>query len=177
MLAASLGLFFGYIDSGYEEVKVLRAEAARYDEALAKSEELKRLRDELNTKYHALSLEDLDKLWAILPDHMDNVRLALNLDTIAASHRMIIRNLELSENENPEDGLVTTEEEGGVRPLSLGTANLTFEAEGRYTDLIAMLKDLERNLRIIDITTLNFATSEDDKQTYKVGVKIYWLKS
>jgi len=76
----AIGLFFGYVDPVYDDVKVLRAEEARFIDALDRSKELQQIKDQLLAKYNTFSSADLERLQKLLPDNVDNVRLVLDLD-------------------------------------------------------------------------------------------------
>jgi hypothetical protein len=176
MVVAAGGLFLGYIAPAYDGVKVQRAELRQYDDALARFEALKKLRDELNQKYEQVATDDVEKLLTILPDNLDNIRFALDLDTLADKNQVKITTLEIAhEPDNvpvAEDGSTPVDES-----LTLGSALLKFGIEGSYANMVGFLGDLERNLRLVDITDLTFAESTDDKGvSYDVGVRMYWLK-
>jgi len=83
LILASIGLFFGYIDGTYSDVKELRIEQADYDRALSNSKELQAERDKLLAKFNNIGTVDLDKLNKLLPDNIDNVRLVIDVDNIA----------------------------------------------------------------------------------------------
>jgi hypothetical protein len=176
MVVAAGGLFLGYIAPGYDGVKVQRAEIQQYDDALARFEQLKKLRDELNESYKQFTTDDVGKLIAILPDNLENIRFALDLDSLATKNRVKITTLEIAhETEEPvlaADGTTPVDDS-----LTLGSATLKFDIEGSYVNMVAFLTDLERNLRLVDITDFSFTESTaDSAMSYEVGVRMYWLK-
>ena len=176
MFLGAVGIFFGYITGNYEGIKTLRADAAQYDEALEKSAELKSVRDRLNATYRTFSPGDIEKLLTLLPDNLDNIRLALDLDAIASVNNLKVTDLALEDEgeESPEPPLGEVVES---ETLTLGTALLTFEVEGTYANLVAFLTDLEKNLRIVDIVDLTFIEGEEGvAQRYTIGIRMYWLK-
>jgi hypothetical protein len=77
LVVITVGLFLGYIDPTYQQVKELRVEEKTFDEALDQSRELQKIRDTLLSRYNTFSQEDLSRLEKLLPDHVDNVRLVL----------------------------------------------------------------------------------------------------
>ena len=86
LVGASVGLFMLYTDPAYQDVKTLQKEAASYDEALNKSQELKRIREQLISRRNAFPVDGLQKLGRILPDNVDNIRLIIDINGIAARH-------------------------------------------------------------------------------------------
>lgn len=175
MVIGAGGLFLGYIMPGYDTVKSQRAEVGEYDEALARFEELKQVRDRLQQTYNQFSPDDVEKLITILPDNLDNIRFALDLDTIADKNGVTISTLEIANEEDEAamstDGIVADDS------LTLGSATLKFGLEGSYANMIAFLRDLERNLRVVDVTDFTFTeATTDNAMAYEVGVRMYWLK-
>src|SRR3989344_1966049 len=83
-LAGAVGLFFWFIDPTYAQIKELRVEEAEFDNALTRARDLKEVRDELIKRYNAFLPSDISRLKKLLPDHVDNVRLIIDLDSIAS---------------------------------------------------------------------------------------------
>src|SRR3989344_4525889 len=97
-LFISLGLFFWFIDPEYAKIKLLRAEEAEFDQALDRSKELQTVRDQLLSRYNTFARSDVERLQKLLPDHVNNVRLILDLDGIASRYGMRIRNVAIEDN-------------------------------------------------------------------------------
>jgi hypothetical protein len=58
---------------------------------------------------------------------------------------------------------------------------MEFVIEGRYDTFLAFLRDLELNLRLVDIKAISFqvptqATFGSDIYSYTLKVETYWLK-
>lgn len=177
MVVIAAGLFFGYVAPAYDDVQVQRAEVAQYTDALARFDELKKLRDQLSADYQRFSASDMDKLLAVLPDNLDNIRFALDLDTLAGKHAIRILTLAIGAEDDESTAIVKSGTKSADEARMLGTAMLNFEIEGTYKNLVAFLRDLERNLRLVDITDLAFEEAKDKETAiYTVGVRMYWLK-
>ena len=86
LIAVAVTLFFTYLDPTYARVSELRAEQATYDDALDRSKELIAVRDRLLDTYNNFSRDDLRRLERLLPDHVDSVRLIIDIDSIAAQY-------------------------------------------------------------------------------------------
>jgi len=169
LIVASVGLFFGYVDGAYSDVKVLRTEQADYDRALSNSKELQAERDKLLTKFNNINTTDLDRLNKLLPDNIDNVRLVIDIDNIASNYGMRIRNFKTETGDKIETV--------GVDQTPYGTLTLTFSTTASYTTFLAFMHDLEKSLRLIDVTSVQFASSDTSQfYDYSVSIKTYWLK-
>lgn len=173
-VAAALGLFFGYVDPTYQKVKDLQAEEARFDEALDRSRELAEIKDQLLARYNSFSSNDLERLQKLLPDNIDNVRLVLDLDGIAQTHNMFIRNVIVS-TDKARSG--QTSNTLGSDPNPARSVALSFSVTATYEDFIDFVKDLESSLRLVDSASVMFTPQEGNNlYTYQISLNTYWLK-
>jgi len=170
LIALSIGLFFGYIDPTYQGIKELRAEEKTFDEALTQSRELQRIRDTLLSRYNTFSQEDLDRLEKLLPDHVDNVRLILDIDSIASQYNMRTRNVTVSGASSGDSNTI------GSNQNAVDSVILSFSVVATYDNFIRFIKDLESSLRIVDLVGLSFKATEGEAFNFNVSIKTYWLK-
>lgn len=170
LIVASLGLFFGYIDPTYSKVKQEIGESkGEYEQALKNSMNVQDERNRLMTKYRTVNEENEAKLAKMLPDNIDNVRLIIELDRLASVHSMRIRDFRTDTGEKSDTI--------GQGVATYGTLTVTFSTTATYGTFLAFLRDLERNRRILDITTVSFASSDtNDVYDYNITLKTYWLK-
>lgn len=165
------GIFFGFIDPSYDRIRELRAEEAQFDQALNRSKELQQVRDQLLSRYNTFAQSDLERLEKMLPDNVDNVRLVLDFDSIAARYGMRLRNIALEVDESRADrGQV------GADDADYQSVVLSFSVTGDYNAFRGFLEDLEQSLRLVDVTSVTFSASPTGSYDYSVGVKTYWLK-
>jgi hypothetical protein len=65
----------------------------------------------------------------------------------------------------------------GVDQSLYGTLTLSFSTTATYTTFLAFMRDLEKSLRLIDIVSVQFASSDTNQlYDYTVSIKTYWLK-
>lgn len=172
-LITSVGLFFTYIDGKYTDIQVLLTEQDRLDQALTKSKELQEVRNALISRYNTFSREELDRLQKLLPDHIDNVRLIIDIDNIAAAY-----NLEIAEFGFSNSGPVTVPIEG--EPVDstekpYGSVTMDFSVTATYTDFLKFLRDLERSLRLVDVTRVQVTAGDTVLYQFNVTILAYWL--
>jgi hypothetical protein len=180
LILASAGLFFGYVDPLYSgsrgqnvpvnelSIKELSQKRVEYDTALYNSKELQAEKEKKLNKYNEVPEKERERLEKLIPDNIDNVRLIIDIDEMAASHGMKIRNFKTV----TDDAKDTV----GADNRVYGTLTLTFSTSATYPTFLTFIKDLERSLRLIDITSVTFAAGEGSIYDYNVTVKTYWLK-
>ncbi len=164
-------LFFTFISPTMARIDIVKADLTQYDEALSKSRELQGLRDSLLSKYNTFSQTDLDDLKKIVPDHVDNVRLIIEIDNIASQYGMTVRDALVATDSTTDE---TIFESAGRQQKDV---TLSFSVVAPYQDFLAFLSDLEQSLRIVDIEGIEFKASQADLNEYFVDVKTYWLSS
>lgn len=188
LIGIAIAGFFMFTIPTYEEISVLKADVDSYNEALNNSKALENERDKLTSKYNAISKDDLSKLQKLLPDNIDNIRLILEIEKIASPYSMVLKDVKYNTDESDK---TTSALSGGVQGGLAETAsqrdyrilNMEFSVTGTYNNFLNFTKDLESNLRIIDISAVTFASNPDFKlspagvYTYKFNIKTYWLKN
>lgn len=206
LVSIAIGGFFMFTKPIYEEINVLKAEVADYSEALDNSKSLDAEKDELVKKYNAIDTDDLNKLEKLLPDGVDNIKLILEIEKLAAPYGMVLRdikydvkssNKELSKETGTQNERELISEEDGLSSgdnKDYGTWDLSFSVQGSYFNFLNFVRSLEKNLRIVDIASIDFSSeSIEDKSLnskqntntlnasniykYNFKIKTYWLKN
>lgn len=186
IVAASIGLFVSYTNPMFKSLKDLRVSFAAYDEALGNSKKLLDIRNALTDKYNSLLPEDRRKLETLLPDNIDNIRFILDIEEIARPYGMRPRDVEFDPNAE-ENALKqtpkTTPGQLQAQTKSYGEFELDFSVIGTYQEFLGFVGDLEKNLRLVDIVSVDFTSAENtltplsNEYKFNVRVKTYWLKS
>ena len=175
LIGAAVGLFVLYTNPTYQGVKMLGEEVKAYDDALSKSQELKRKRDELISRRNTFESTDIQKLEKILPDNVDNIRLVIDINNIAARHGLTLTNVELGSISDSTDARGETAV--GASGSKVGSVELGFSLSATYENMLAFIVDLEHSLRVIDIEGIGFQTSGNDQSihSYTFLIRTYWL--
>lgn len=186
-LIISIIVFFVVIDPLYGDVTQLRTDVSTYNVALSNSTELQKTRDSLIETYKKVKIEDRNRLTHLLPSTIGNIELILEIEKIANLHGMPIGDIKF-ETKNLEGKDSTTKDTTVVADnnpndyLPYGIFPMEFIIEGRYDTFIEFLKDLEHNLRLVDIKSIAFDVpaqgNMSDSNVYRFTLKVetYWLK-
>lgn len=168
-------VFYFYVDPTYTQIKELRKEEATLNTALSRALELQATRDQLLSRYNTFSPEDLARLEKMLPDHVDNVRLALDMDSLASQYGMRIRNVSI---EAPDEKKTKSRQTQTVGPdeRTYESMVLSFTVSGQYDTFRTFLTDLEQSLRLVDIESLSFTSTDVGLYDFTVSLRTYWLK-
>jgi hypothetical protein len=185
-------LFFVVIDPLFQEVKQLRADVSTYNVALNNSTELQKTRDSLLDVYKNVKKEDKDRLAHLLPSTINNIGLILEIEKIANLHGMPIGDIKFETKSLESPTVANTDnviiaESNPEDYLPYGVFPMEFEIEGKYEAFVPFLRDLERNLRLVDVKGISFDVptttvaqgnniSDPNIYSYTLKVDTYWLK-
>lgn len=178
-------IFFMYTQPAYDEVQKTNGQIAQYDEALQKAAELQQLKQTLLSKFNTFNPSDVDRLQKLLPDHVDNVRLILDIDSLASKHSMAVQNVVVS-NTQVAQGAQTAIGAVSSSKQKYDSLTIKFTTQGTYDQFRTFLQDLGQSLRIVDLTSLTVTRTTDSTTaigggstpifSYDVSLKTYWLK-
>ncbi len=179
LIIISIGTFFIYIDPNYRgenlsngnrSIKSLQAESNNYQAALKQAEEIKAKRDQLQATMNSFKAEDILKLEKLLPDNIDNIKLIIDMNNIATKHGLVLKGakLDVSAKDNPD--------KLGAENNKYGTVGISFSVNTSYDKFQKFLEDLEKSLRLVEITDLSVTGNDVGLYDFSVGLKTYWLK-
>lgn len=178
----SIGIFFGFVDPNYKGssnyvesnystygVTQLRDEYAKYEETLNSSQKVLKSRDALVAKRNSITDADMERLTKLLPDNIDNLRLILEISNIAQQRNLSIKNLSVGS---------TVSKSAVIGPDSTpyGTVSLKFSVNSTYDNFLVFMRDLEDNLRLIDIQNVSFTATDNGFYDFNFTINTYWLK-
>jgi Tfp pilus assembly protein PilO len=173
LIIAAIGLFAAYTNPAFQETKAIAAEKSSYDSALTTSKQLRSQRDELLAKRNTFSADDVQKLARMLPDNVDNIRLIIDINNIAARHGLSLKDVQLgsvSSGASSQSAAAV-----GTSNDPVGSVELGFTVSANYDSYQAFLQDLEHSLRIIDIEKINFKDAAATSTDYNMTIRTYWL--
>jgi len=192
LISIAVAGFLTLVKPFYDGIAAIRAQATAYDQALTNSKALENERDKLVRKYNSFDPVDLENLAKLLPDNVDNIRLILEIEKIAAPYGMALKNVKYEAAKAASTASVESPRIGQIEgaatvvaasPGDYGTWNLEFSVTGAYDDFLSFVQDLEKNLRIVDITSIDFSSGaggsggQDEVYTYSFKIRTYWLKN
>jgi len=171
-IALSLLVFFWYIKPGYQEIKTIREQGVLYSDALAQVALAAEKRDEVSNKFNSISSNDIKRLEKLLPDKVDTLQLAVDINALARKYGSAVKGIKLSSSQT--DNADTT---GGVM---YGTTPIEFAVTMGYENFLRFLADLEQSLKLVDVANVSFRPETSDKTaggyTYNVSLTAYYLK-
>jgi Tfp pilus assembly protein PilO len=199
LIGIAITSFFMFTNPMYNDITSLRTQVSSYNEALANSKTLENERDQLTQKESAIDPANLVKLEKLLPSSIENIRLILQIEQIASTYNMVVKNIKYDTTDTNSTvstggtGASAAPVVGGIQgggtlqvaSKNYGTWNLGFSTTSTYNNFINFTKDLEKNLRIVDVSSIQFSSgtsvglspNSPGSYNYDFNLKTYWLKS
>lgn len=190
LLALAFGTYFLKTKDTYAEAKGVKAEVVKLRDAEAKLDLALQKKDKLSATYNALDTENIARLEKLMPSNLDNIKLIIDVDRTAKQHGMVLNAVKFDVDQQAKQeaaattGRLTAEsvpvrDNKAAQELKkdYNSFSLTMTVTGSFDNFTKLVGDMEKNLRIIDITSVTF-DAQDTKDVYKfeVKAKIYWLK-
>ena len=170
-LAAAIATFFGLTKPLYNEIKDLKVQKSSFEEALSDSKQIQETRDILLSQYNKISQENLDRLNKILPAQAGSMKFILEMESIVQKNGMTMKNIDIK-----EKGETSEKVNFGAEIKSWETVSFSLKLSGSYKSFYSFLKDMEKNLRLTDISAITFSTGETDFYEFIVEGAFYWKK-
>jgi Tfp pilus assembly protein PilO len=178
LIIISIGSFFIYTDKVYRgensdasrTIQSLQTEDAEYQTALKNANKIKAKRQALVDRMNAISLDDMTKLEKLLPNNIDNIQLIIDMNNIADKHNLTLKGAKLDKELKADSNKL------GADDNLYSTVGISFSVTSSYENFQNFLKDLEKSLRLVDITDLSINASPTGLYEYSVSLKTYWLK-
>lgn len=170
LLVIAGGLFFGLTTTLFGEVDALRLAEVSANEDLEKALALKERYDTLNSDVNSISAADQAKLEALLPSSVDTVDLLVKINGIAKGSAMTLSDVKITTEQ------ARSNNSGNNTIAGLGTVTFNFNINGSYGALRQFLFNIEKSLRLVDITSINFNAVEREPYQYAIELKTYWIK-
>lgn len=143
------------------------------DEKILQEKSLEDLKDtianinELSNKYDK-SEEDINKLAIAIPSTPQIPELLIQVEELVKKNGLILGNIDFSVEGGGGEGLLQSD---------IGTIAINVSVEGTYAGLKNILNDIEKNIRLMDVVSVNF--SKTDKETgfsgYSISLNTYYL--
>jgi Tfp pilus assembly protein PilO len=169
-------MYFLYIGPTWTEISALQAKLAEYKNISDKTIELTTKRDELIVAYNAIPAGDIAKLNKIVPETLDMVQFANDINNLALRYGLSADSFKLNPiDPNSRDGITAVP--GPPPPYK--TSAIVISMKGSYEQFIRFLQDTETNLQLTDVTSLSVRSSDREKNAplqYTIEMNAYSLK-
>ncbi len=165
LLGLSVGIFVKYTKPTYKHAELTKQKVEKINEALEKARNIRNIRDKLSRRFNEFSEEKIEKLRKMIPDHVDNIKLILDMDGIASQYGMRLTDVKIDNKSSDrgatvDDAFDATASVGKIRTNSneaKKSLSISFNVKSTYDDFLLFLNDLESSLRIVDVEKITIS--------------------
>lgn len=177
LLVLAVGVYMTVTKGLWGHIQAIQTVNNTYTEAIDNANKLISIRDQVLADYNALSAEDQDRLNKMLPTAVDNIRLIIDLNSIAVKRGLTLRGIDANTDNQFGDENNSSQPSAVIRRASpgLSTVTVSFTTSASYQQFIQFMRDLEANLRLMDISHLSIKANNSNIYDYSVELKTYWF--
>ncbi len=187
-VGAALIVIF-YLQPKWNEFNLLRQEVGKLNEIGGELDEISAKRDALLEAINGISKDDLSRLDQALPQGPHASELLVLLEQIAVHNNLLLKQIDISSptaNKQPSANAPRVASTGqpitGTAALqskpqtAIASLPITFTVSGTYVSLKSFLQEIEQNLRIIDVTDINFTApgAKETSMDFSMKAKTYY---
>lgn len=181
LIVVSILIAFFYIKPLYKDIMKVRDKKAQLETALRKTKDIGDRISVLRSKMNNMSTVNLDKIDAILPQDIDNMRYMNMLSSLVESYGLQISNLKIKNlDKKKTSGGVDLSNIAGNKNSSqkITTVGVDFSVTTSYEKFKDLLKAIEKSLVLFNVDSLSFdsvqkeKTTSNSKDTYTYNIKL-----
>ncbi len=114
--------------------------------------------------------DELNRIATAVPDTTDPLRVIIELNSLASKYGTTIRNIQIVKPTAKQPSSSLQGEQSHV------TTPITFVISLTYANFLSFLSDIEHDLRITDVSSINFTSKDSGIYDYTITVNVYSLK-
>ncbi|MBI1974673.1 MAG: hypothetical protein HYS51_02420 [Candidatus Zambryskibacteria bacterium] len=168
LIVLALGLFYTFTNVEYEKAKELHSAVIKYQDVLANIADVINLRDNLLVSYEEFPADEKARIEKVLPDNVDTVNLALELDGIGARYGISLKDVSIDSDNSRAVAAVLPQNN-----LSYDKTRVSFSFVSNYQNFKRFLSDVEKNLRLMEIKSVSFRSEDSGLYEHKVTIETY----
>ena len=184
LIILAIALYFTYTSGVWNDAMAVKAVNDQYSGAISSAEQLISIRDKVLKDYNNISANDRDNLDKMIPNTVDNIRLIIDLNSVALQHGFSLKNITASAKQDSSNSSsnnsVSSANSGSssfnISVPTLDTVAVSFSVSAPYQQFISFMQDLEASLRIMDITHLSVTANDTGTYDFSVQLNTYWLR-
>jgi capsular polysaccharide biosynthesis protein len=173
------GGYFFILKPKYEAIKkdIKEANAAKEEEKRSRSLELSRLNAYIRD-YNSISISDKEKIYKLLPRSIQPEELMAEIEQLITRRGLILtsiqisgldKNLDRKKNKAANIKVAKPKDQSQVKSIEIKVNILGLDYEG----LKGLLRALENNLRLMDVTRLSFSPNGESAE---MTIVVYYKK-
>ena len=175
----SITIFFAFAKPLFTDVRMLQETNRRIQNQITKKNDLENTVSKLLAIKNAHNPADIERLNALVPESIDEVKVLTDLDALARALKLLLVNVSISKSVSSQVAgkgdtvSAKTAQASTGSDFNFVTTDISFGIIGTYEQFKAFLGDLERSLVLMEVTHISFSAGEGILQQYELTVRTY----
>lgn len=182
LIIISTGVFFTYIDVEYKEIIELKKIKNNFADQESKVNKIVKERRELAERYEKIDSTSEAALKKLLPNHVDNVELIVDIQRIIKENGIGINisDISLVSSDNGQKSQNKKSEFEDNKDYNSIDVNFSFIT--KYGIFKRFMNNIKESLRILDVVSVSFKQQKSsinkNSENFKfdITLRTYWLK-
>ncbi len=156
-------------------MRSLWAQEQSYATAIDDINKQTQLSQELQAKYQSFAPRDLTTIEKTMPALFDATKFAAEINGIATAYGASVKNVKGVSAALPDQSVVSTP----TNTTAYRVTQVSFDVDMTYEHFTAFLRDMETNLRLLDVTAISFkpaSVKDTSLYSFTISAKTYSLK-
>lgn len=163
-----IAAYYLYLSPSYTELKTVMEDRDKFADVLEKAKNISTKRDEVLSEYKSISVDDIEKMKKVVPLKFDGPSLANDINSLASRYNTSIGSFDYTL--SPENNSEVAQEEKNPTPYQ--KIKISFTMKATYPQFISFLKDLEKNLQLIDVYLIKITPDSQDEDSGTLGFSV-----
>ena len=157
LIILAVACYFTYTQGAWSDAMAIKKVNDQYTSAIANAQRLVKVRDQVRSDFANISVDDQNKLAKMIPTSADNIRLIVDMNSIASKNGISLKDIKASAvNDQTTTASPSSSQGISINTPKLSTVKVSFGTTASYAQFMNFLQALELNLRIMDQGTESF---------------------
>jgi len=168
-------LFIFFVHPKYNEIIVVQAQIAEYQDAILKYNNfVNKLDAKIATKVTRSAIEN-ERLDRFVPENINDTQILVDLESLAQRNNLLFGNVEVSSGDTELVRSNASEADVVVKSDELKTSDISFELIGTYEQFKMFFTDMEKSMTLFEVVEMSLEANDLPYQQFAVTVRVYSL--
>lgn len=175
-LTSSLFVSTKSAEYGDKNIQTVQSKVSEYIEAENKIDNIIKKRDTESEKRNSLKSAE-QVLAKMVPASIDNVNLIVELENLSRKYTQTgLKNITIGGGKVSKTGETPSNVVIDTTAQNYNSVVMGFTVNMSYANFVGFLKDLETNMRLVDIEKISFSSTDTGNYDFSLVIRTYWMK-
>ncbi len=159
----------------FGEIQTVQDDTEKYRTAVDQATKLNNKLTSFITQMNGFSGVEKDRLDALVPSEIDEVKLLADLKDLTQKYNMLLGNVHVSEEQHTANTTDSAESSQNVSYADLVSTDVSFSLIGTYAQFKDVLREIEKSLVLMEVVSVSFRAGTGDLMQFETTIRLYAL--